>query len=232
VSVRPGAVSPPGTRSPRRYRRGMWGEPVGPLPATVYRRRRAAAAGVLAAGLLGVAVLTFTGDAEEPVEEPLAAVERAEQPVPESGPQPGPGSAAPPPVVEAPECTKEMVAIRAELEPPETRVGQSTTLRLVVTNVGAQPCVRDLDAGRQEVMVVTDDLKGRVWSSNDCENPSREDRRTLQPNQPLGFRLVWNGRTSNPGCTEQRTVVPEGQYKLVTRLDDLQSEPVALRRVP
>ena len=198
----------------------MW-EPVGPLPVSVYRRRRATATAGIALVLVVLGFGLSGGSQDEQPAEPVTEVAGPEQPV-----------AAPPPVVEAAECTKEMIAVGAEVDPAEHKVGQQATLRLVVTNIGAQPCTRDLDPARQEIMVVSDDLKSRVWSSNDCDNPSAADRRTLQPNQPLGFRVPWTGRTTNPGCTEKRTVVPEGTYKVVTRLDDVYSEPVGLRRLP
>jgi hypothetical protein len=194
----------------------VW-EPVGPLPASVYRRRRVAAVAA-ALVVLVVGIWAVSGD-----DEPDPA------PVPESAatqPLAAPASTGPP------ECSRDTITVTAEVDRTEHPVGRQATLRLVVTNVGAQPCTRDLDPGRQEIMVISDDLKSRIWSSNDCENPSTPDVRTLQPNQPLGFRVPWNGRTSNPGCTEERESAPEGRYRVVTRLDDVYSEPVPLQRLP
>ncbi|MGQ0572852.1 MAG: hypothetical protein ACT4RN_01465 [Pseudonocardia sp.] len=196
----------------------MW-EPVGPLPASVYWRRRAVAVAVVTGALLGGLLAAPPGGADPPVPE-AAGPEPAEQLV---------AAPAPPGV---PDCTDDMIAVAAEIDRPEHRIGQRAVLRLVVTNVGAQPCVRDLDAGRQEVLVVGADLQARVWSSNDCDNPSAADRRELQPNQPLGFRVPWTGRTTTPGCAEQPAPVPEGTYQVVTRLDQVYSEPVPFRRLP
>lgn len=198
--------------------RGVW-EPVGPLPAAVYRRRRAAAGlGVLAVvvAVVLIVLLSGGGEAEPPAPQAPADVAAASAPTP----------------VGPPECTDDGIALGAEIDQPQHELGQQVVLRLVVTNTGAQPCVRDLDPARQEVMIVTGDLKTRVWSSNDCENPSTLDLRTLQPNQPLGFRAPWNGRSSGPGCTEERVQVPPGDYKLLTRLDGVYSEPVPLTRLP
>lgn len=197
----------------------MW-EPVGPLPAAVYRRRRAAALlGALAVGVLVVLVVVFAGGGE---------------PEPDPAPPPAELVAAPAPTTPAgpPECTDQMIKLTAEIDQPEHHVGQQVTLRVVVTDTTAQPCVRDLDPARREIMVVTADLKTQVWSSNDCANPSTLDLRTLQPNQALGFKAPWNGKSSNPGCTEERVQVPAGDYKLVTRLDDVYSEPVPFTRLP
>ncbi|MGE3286800.1 MAG: hypothetical protein AB7J32_11960 [Pseudonocardia sp.] len=194
----------------------MW-EPVGPLPAVVYRRRRwAAGLGALAVGVVVLLLVLLVGGGE-----------------PEPAPPPPPAEPVSAPVpVGPPECSDQMIKLTAEIDQPEHHVGQQVVLRLVVTDTAAQPCARDLDPARQEVMIVTADLKTQVWSSNDCENPSTLDLRTLQPNQPLGFRAPWNGKSSNPGCTEERVQVPPGDYKLVTRLDDVYSEPVAFTRLP
>jgi hypothetical protein len=94
---------------------------------------------------------------------------------------------------------------------PEHRVGERPTLRLVVVNVSDQPCVRDLDGARQEIVVWSGDGAQRLWSSNDCVNPETVDVRTLVPGQPVAFAVRWAGRTSVPGCAERRTVVAAGR---------------------
>jgi hypothetical protein len=95
----------------------------------------------------------------------------------------------------------------------------------VITNVSGQPCVRDLDGARQEIVVWSGDRTTRLWSSNDCVDPSSNDLRTLVPGQPVVFTVVWAGRTSTPGCAGARNVVPPGSYQVMTRLDDVISAP-------
>lgn len=90
-------------------------------------------------------------------------------PVPPTGPVP---------------CTNAMLAAAAELENPVHRVGSRPVLRLVITNVSGQPCVRDLDAARQEIVVWSADGVDRLWSSNDCTNTPTIDLRTLVPGRP------------------------------------------------
>jgi hypothetical protein len=104
-------------------------------------------------------------------------------------------------------------------------------LRLVVTNVSKQPCVRDLDAARQEI-VVWGPGGARLWSSNDCSTARGVDLRTLVPGQPVVFAVTWAGRTSFPGCTGVRTTVPAGSYNLMTRVDDAISPATAFTRTP
>lgn len=138
-------------------------------------------------------------------------------PVPPTGPVP---------------CTNAMVAVAAEIERPEYRVGEHPVLRVVISNAAGQPCVRDLDGARQEIVVWSEDLRTRLWSSNDCINPATNDLRTLVPGQPVVSSVTWLGRTTTPGCTAARTVVPAGAYRVMTRLDDVISAPVPFRLLP
>ena len=129
-------------------------------------------------------------------------------------------------------CTNAMTGVTAEIDQPTHKVGEHPVLRLVVTNTSPQPCVRDLDASRQEIVVWSGDGKLRLWSSNDCGNAGSPDLRTLIPGQPVAFAVTWAGRTSTPGCAAARTVVPAGNYRVLTRLDDDISAPTPFRLNP
>ena len=129
-------------------------------------------------------------------------------------------------------CTNEMLGVAAEVDRPQHRVDEQPLLRLVVANTSDQPCVRDLDAARQEIVVWSGDGTQRLWSSNDCSNASSVDLRTLVPGQPVVFSVRWAGRTSAPGCAEPRTVVPAGAYRVMTRVDDVISAPTPFLRGP
>ena len=138
-------------------------------------------------------------------------------PVPRTGPVP---------------CTNDMLTAGAEVDPAVHKVGSHPVLRLVITNVSGQPCVRDLDAARQEIVVWSGDGATRLWSSNDCINNPTVDLRTLVPGRPVAFALTWGERTTTPGCAQPRTVVPAGSYRLMVRLDDLISPPTPFLRTP
>jgi hypothetical protein len=129
-------------------------------------------------------------------------------------------------------CTNAMTGVTAEIDQPTHKVGEHPVLRLVVTNTSPQPCVRDLDASRQEIVVWSGDGKLRLWSSNDCGNAGSADLRTLIPGQPVAFAVTWAGRTSAPGCAAARTVVPVGTYRVMTRLDDDISAPTPFQLTP
>ncbi|MEJ3657338.1 hypothetical protein WEH80_30690 [Actinomycetes bacterium KLBMP 9759] len=138
-------------------------------------------------------------------------------PVPPTGPVP---------------CTNAMLFVGAEIDRAEHEVGERPVLRLVVMNSSDQPCVRDLDPARQEIVVWSSDGSVRFWSSNDCSNISRPDLRTLVPGQPVAFAVTWVGRTSTPGCAGTRPQVPAGNYRVMTRIDDAISNPTHFVRVP
>jgi hypothetical protein len=162
-------------------------------------------------------------------EEPVPAASTGEQLVPDSTPPTS--SSAPAPPIDPVPCTNEMLAVKAEVDGAEHRVGQRTSLRLVVTN-RSKPCVRDLDPVRQEIVVWSADGSRRLWSSNDCSSAKRPDLRTLVPGEPLAFSVQWAGRTSAPGCPARRETVPAGEYRLLTRVDDVISPPTQFVRAP
>jgi len=140
--------------------------------------------------------------------------------------------AAAPPATGPPPCTNDMIAVGAEIDTPQHRVGDRPQLRLVVVNISAQACVRDLDGALQEIVVWDRAVKNRLWSSNDCINPSTKDLRTLVPGQPVAFAVTWSGLSSNPGCTAPRTRIPAGDYTLLTRVADKISGPTPFTLTP
>jgi hypothetical protein len=125
-----------------------------------------------------------------------------------------------------------MLTAAAEIDQPVHRVGSRPVLRLVITNTSGQPCVRDLDSARQEIVVWSGDGVDRLWSSNDCVNAATIDLRTLVPGRPVAFAVTWAERTTTPGCAQPRTLVPAGSYRLMVRLDDLISPPTPFIRTP
>jgi hypothetical protein len=247
----------------------MW-EPVGPLPARVYwRRRLMAIAGTVAvlagcAWLVAALLVPVARAVGEQVAGPVAlaagAADRGEQP---ADPAAVPVPAASPPAAhpdgdaaterlqpdDAPRrvgpaptpvpvpstgpgpCENATLGVAAEIDRPAHRVGERPVLRLVVTNRTHQPCVRDLDPARQEIVVWGAD-GSRLWSSNDCSTAAGTDLRTLVPGQPVVFSVTWAGRTSTPGCAGARTTVPAGSYTVLTRVDDVISGPARFTRTP
>jgi hypothetical protein len=214
--------------------------PVGPLPTAVYWRRRLLALvgtlGVLGGGgWLGVAVATgepaqsdtvaagapASTPALEQVVPSLAAVQvptptparttTPVAPVP-SAPVPEPG-----PVAGGP-CSDDMIVVEVRPETASAPAGGKPTFDLVVTNISPVACVRVLDKGVQEI-VLLDGTGTRVWGSNDCFPETSADQRTLQPGEAAVFPVLWSGLSSAPGCTAPRVTPGVGDYVLRGRLD-------------
>jgi hypothetical protein len=257
----------------------MW-EPVGPLPAHVYWKRRwLALLGVIAFfATVGFSVAALTAPSSGPQDEQtIQAAHRSElttdptatsttepvlsgtttpeatsltgttPPLAEGAPEttdeskrpddtlrapiPVPPTSSAPPTG-PPACTNDMIAVGAEIDSPQHTVGDRPELRLVVVNISGQACVRDLDGALQEIVVWDRPVQNRLWSSNDCVNPSTQDLRTLVPGQPVAFAVTWSGLSSNPGCTAPRTRLPAGDYTLLTRVADKISGPTYFTLAP
>ena len=101
--------------------------------------------------------------------------------------------------------------------PPTVAVGSKPTFELLVANVSAVPCVRTLDKGLQEFLLL-DSAGTRVWGSNDCFPETAADTRTLAPRR--SSRSRWSGwadqRTELHGA---RATPAAGAYVLRGRLD-------------
>jgi hypothetical protein len=229
--------------------RGVW-HPVGELPAVVYWRRRVLVLTVLLAVLGGAGWLGFVlvsgrdGDASAAAASSgqtrssvrLPALERV---VPSLG---GIATPIPPDVVLADDaeqaaavpagpvggdpCSDDMIVVEVR-SAPAVAVGSKPTFELVVANVSAVPCVRTLDKGLQELLLL-DSAGARLWGSNDCFPEASTDTRTLAPGEVVTFPVVWGGLTSEPTCTAARVPPAPGSYLLRGRLDTKTSADVAL----
>jgi hypothetical protein len=215
----------------------VW-HPVGALPARVYWRRRLLVLTLLLAVLgggtwLGIVLLTGRDagtaavgtQSRTPARIPaldrvVPSVARVATPTPPEVPLTPAGAVEPAapvgPAAGGP-CTDDMLdlVVRA---PATAARGSKPTFELVVSNVSAVPCVRALDKGLQEI-VLLDGSGNRLWGSNDCFPEASSDVRTLAPGETLAFPLVWGGLTSEPTCTAPRRTPGPGPYLLRARLD-------------
>ncbi|MGB3442997.1 MAG: hypothetical protein WBA97_30010 [Actinophytocola sp.] len=228
-------------------------EPSGPLPQSVYWRRRVVAAvgSVLAVLLLAWVIGRLVeSDDQHPVHGATSASElggavvpsgvrttsrraAAPSPVPEEPmsevPRPAASpvpTTAPPPVPPA-ACPDAVTKVVAAPEVPSYRVGALPLLKLRVVNAGPVPCTRDVSRTLREILLLGAD-GARLWSSNDCYKPPAQDVRVLPPNQPVEFSVKWAGRTSAPGCPLERKPVPAGTYQVVGKLGPLAGAPTQL----
>ncbi|MGZ4641516.1 MAG: MucR family transcriptional regulator [Blastococcus sp.] len=222
--------------------------PVGNLPTAVYWRRRLVVLVVLLALLGGAAYLGYylvsrngsgatataaatTRPSGTPALEQVVPSMRSLRtpsalPTTKAVPAPAPTSAAPTP---GGPCTDAMLSVTVRA-PASAAVGSKPTFTLVVTNTAAVPCVRALDKGLQELVLV-DSSGHRVWGSNDCFPESSSDTRTLAPHATVTFPVIWGGLTSEPTCTAARVRPKPGAYALHGRLATKASANVPFRLV-
>jgi hypothetical protein len=234
-------------------------QPVGPLPPSVYWRRRALVAGiVLLVIVLGWIALPGGADdggrretaaaAGSPTATPtgaptsLAATPPAGDPGRAGDGEPAATTTAapaptttppPPPRTTRPAapgpCSDRSLALRVAPERLTYAVGQQPVLDLQVRNVSKAACVRDLGAAQQEILVYRGSQ--RLWSSNDCYPEGEKRTEVLTPNAARSFEVTWSGLGSRPRCAGVRTRVGAGSYTLVARLGTLVSPrtPLTLR---
>ncbi|HEY2166272.1 MAG TPA: hypothetical protein VGH01_03825 [Jatrophihabitantaceae bacterium] len=204
--------------------------PVGPLPPSVYWRRRLV--------LLGAAVVLIIltawvlrpgnsggGQASPQVGHTSSANAALTSSAPLSTPTPRTSSSTPhipagsatrtgPSAPTA--CSATQLSVAAVPASTHYKVGDEPQLMLQVTNKGPGPCVQDLSDSQVELRVYNGE--SRVWGSHDCEiQPGTADR-TLAVGQPVRVSIVWSGLSSEPKCAGTRQRVGAGTYTLFAYL--------------
>ena len=212
--------------------------PVGKLPAAVYWRRRLVVLALVLAVLGGLGwggfLLATRADGDETAPTPQSTATRVPQlervvpsmarvatptppPLPAEAEATTAAAAAPVGPAAGDPCSDDMIALEVRT-PPSVASGSKPTFELLVSNVSAVPCVRALDKGLQE-LVLLDQAGNRVWGSNDCFPEAGSDTRTLAPGETVTFPIVWGGLSSEPTCTAARSPLAPGSYLLRGRLD-------------
>jgi hypothetical protein len=232
---------------------------MGPLPASVYWRRRA----LLAAAVLVVIVLAMTmcgGPGSSGATNAAAGTAAIASPTTSTAPTPGhttqglapiiggsagptgSTSAAPPPVATPP-------AARPSQPPAPVPTGPCQDGELSVTS-GISPtpgvyggtftltlAVRNISARScaRDVGAGPQELRvlqaGKlVWSSDDCGGPQSSDVRTFAPNIEARFYVSWNSYRVLPhDCQLTGPPAAPGAYQVVARLGSLLGAPVGFQ---
>jgi hypothetical protein len=227
--------------------------PVGPLPASVYWRRRALAfAGVVVLLLLFWAILPGGGGAQS-----RDAAGAAGSPSP-TQPRAAPTSIGPSGLTESPATgdpgraadgdgaataiTTTAVAPTASTPKPTPPPTPCTDAALRLTVSPAQPVylvgqapvlrlqVRNVsttscvrDLGAALQEVLLYRGSQRLWSSNDCYPEGLRDQELMRPGVVHTFSVTWSGLSSQPKCAGTRTRVGAGSYTVLGRLGTLVS---------
>jgi hypothetical protein len=210
-------------------------EPVGPLGAGTYWRRRLVLVAVLLVVLwlmtrLGGDDRSASAADESPVAQPGAGTLRptpspspaGSDPPPgdsASGPQPAPTGTvsrtppAPAPAGGSPQaprpCSDADLALA--LTANATRYGPDAkpVLRLAVSTTGAQPCTRDLGPAALGVVIVSG--QDRIWGRQDCSS-APADVRVVTPGTPVTVEITWDRVRSVPGCASAGAATRPGYY--------------------
>jgi hypothetical protein len=225
---------------------------VGPLPPAVYWKRRAAILGILLLLVLLVSYScsnvsgaargkrVFTPTTGSPPAPTASATQSAYTP-----PSGLPSQAQGPPAdsgsdqsntsaggsttdtsTQTGPCTDGEVTLTVAPEPASVARAAFVKFTLSIKNTSTRSCTRDVGADPQE-LYLQDDAKSKIWSSDACDPVHGSDVRTFKPGDVAQFYVVWNGKATNAGCTNQQPP-PAGRYQLVGRLSTKLSDPSPL----
>jgi hypothetical protein len=219
---------------------------VGPLPPSVYWRRRALVLGaaLLVLFLVAQACMAATaapgGDAAgDP--SPSAAVETPAATPPLTAPPA-------PPVTDrdnggddrdrstserltGDECRDEDMLITAEADRTTFAAGDPVQFTIRIRNDSDRTCVRDIGGELRELYLIQGTGANKVWSTQHCGGPSGRDEAQLPPGFETTYFIVWSGRTSTTCDGEDRPAGPmvtPGKYQLFARLGTAYSEPLGI----
>jgi hypothetical protein len=194
-------------------------QPVGPLPASTYWRRRV----VLLVGalllLLLVAKACSGGGSDT-----LSATGTT--------PSPSPSASQPPAVVPSPTvsqraspspaplqtCRNNVLQVTVESDAEAYPSGAAPRFTLTVRNIGTVACRRALGPGAVELRVFSGE--DRIWSSDDCNESKEQGVLTLPAGAARATTVQWGGKRTRPGCQTGDTAQP-GTYRVSARVGDL-----------
>jgi len=216
---------------------------VGPLPASVYWRRRAMVLGGVALAILiivyscGVAGRPSDGAGTSPSQKPANAPASA---TPSATPSRAPiapagllsSSPTPPAIADAQLCTDAELTVTAV--PGKTTLPRGTELliRLLIKNTSSRACTRDIGPDQQELYIKVG--TEMIFSSDHCDGPTGSEPRSFPPGHERSYDVLWNGKSSSScSTTQKRTpdgpIPAAGEYLLFGRVGTDLSEPVTLK---
>jgi hypothetical protein len=199
-------------------------EPVGPLPASTYWRRR----GVLLVTVLVLLLLlkSCVGGGDDPKKKTSATPTAS--PTASATTSPKPVVTRPPtraPVAGA-ACADSALTLAVTTDSDSYPVGTTPKFTLTITNKGTVACTRDLGSKAVSLRVISG--SARTWDSDDCSEGDASDVRTLAPGKAVTVLdgYAWSGKRSRPGCPEPREQAAPGTYQLTGTVGTLTSAKV------
>ncbi|MEV6932614.1 hypothetical protein AB0M46_50115 [Dactylosporangium sp. NPDC051485] len=219
---------------------------VGPLPSSVYWRRRAIvlAVVVVAAVLVWLAVRggspssptsassqSATMTSSTPATTRAAPTEATPTPGEFTSPsftpdQTGPSATprSPAPANVAP-CTDDQITVTVAASPSPGLVGGTFTFSIAIASKATDWCSRDLGAGAQEIRVLRDGEL--LYSSDECGGGKTSDVRSFAAGDAVMYRHAWSSYRATPhNCAPAANPAPPGKYQVVARIGTKLSAPV------
>lgn len=188
--------------------------PVGPLPASVYWRRRVVLLVLLVAGLLllrscvgGSEAPRRTGTTASP--KPTTSTRAGTTPSPTRSPvRTGPVT-----------CADSVLRLAVTSDLRTYPQGTSPRFTVRVTNTSGTSCRRDLGGKQVELRVYSGE--DRIWSSDDCGDTDGRLLQTIGARSYLETVMTWPGTRSRPGCAGERPKAQPGTYFVRLRVGTL-----------
>jgi hypothetical protein len=196
-------------------------QPVGPLSASTYWRRRAVLVGTVLVVLLLVKSCGGSAPDKTATVQPSGGPAASSAAAAPSAPAvPAPASAPPATAAPAtvPTCPDSVLDVTTVADTASFRAGGAPRFTLTVRNTGTSPCQRALGPGAVQLQVLSG--QDRIWSSADCSPGTAQTLLTLAPGTARATTVQWPGRRTRPGCVIGATAQP-GTYRVVARLGEL-----------
>ena len=194
--------------------------PTGPLPKSVYWRRRAVLLVVLLAIIAIIAIIAWPrGGGATPSPAPGAgAGSGATSSPPTAGATGGP--------VDGDVCDPSKIDITAETDASNYDAGVNPQLWLTITSRQTTECVLSAGTDVQEYRITSGDEL--IWSSVDCQVDPVAFEQILKPGVPVSAPpITWDRTRSSPDTcdAEREPVIAEGaSYHLEVTVGDLESK--------
>ena len=189
--------------------------PVGPLPAATYWRRRATIVlAVLVVLLLGRSCLGGSDGGRQDL---------SSNPKPSATPSKSATPSGAPPAA----CPDSALKAEASTGESTYAIGSQPRLTLVITNKSGVACTRDMGSGAVEFTVFSGE--DRVWSSDDCGSSTGASVVTLAPGASKEVTFKWAGKRSKPACAGSHEEAKPGTYRVVGRAGTLTSSGAIFR---
>ena len=212
---------------------------VGPLPPSVYWRRRIIVLAIVLLPFAGLRMCvggsgsdtarmqsanqsTQDGSSAHPYVPYITPIPAK----PSASPSPSPTRSVPVTAVRGPTpaCFDANLALTAGTDARTYAAGVTPQLSMTVQNVTSWACRRDLGTAAREFVITSG--PAHTWASHDCGPRGGSALVTLSPGASQTFTVSWPRQRSQPGCPGAPTVATPGTYRLQAKLGTLVSDQV------